>query len=394
MAGRSVRGHPEVIVRHPNVVLLNEHPAEQAFLRYFLSTQGIASRSLDHRKGLDALAALSPDVVVLDEAGGADAARRTKDRLPAVRVAMVGDAPGRGADACLRRPLDHVSLERDLRPLLGAAPAKEAPRKRVLVVDDDADILALIRRILEGAGCSVTCVSDPKDLLRHPPGGEYDLVLLDVRMPEIDGLAACYLLRQHYGADLPICMMTAAHDPDMVRKAAQMGADGWLTKPIHRVNLLALVGLSKRRDEPVPLPGPANNPPSGINLLSVATPAPAKRPHVLVVDDDDDVLGYCRSVLASAGAVVDAVQDSSKLRQALPPGGSYDLVLVDIFMPGMNGIDLLRRLSADVRNCAARMYVVSAADDEDLRSEARRCGADGFLKKPLHRKTLLDLLAA
>jgi DNA-binding response OmpR family regulator len=113
-----------------------------------------------------------------------------------------------------------------------------------------------------------------------------------------------------------------------------------------------------------------------------------------VVDDDDDVLGYCRSVLASAGAVVDAVQDSSKLRQALPPGGSYDLVLVDIFMPGMNGIDLLRRLSADVRNCAARMYVVSAADDEDLRSEARRCGADGFLKKPLHRKTLLDLLAA
>ncbi|HVI23598.1 MAG TPA: response regulator, partial [Myxococcales bacterium] len=274
-------------MRHPNVVLLNEHPAEQAFLRYFLSTQGIASRSLDHRKGLDALAALSPDVVVLDDAGGADAARRTKDRLPAVRVAMVGDAPGRGADACLRRPLDHVSLERDLRPLLGAAPTKEAPRKRVLVVDDDADILALIRRILEGAGCSVTCVSDPKDLLRHPPGGEYDLVLLDVRMPEIDGLAACYLLRQHYGADLPICMMTAAHDPDMVRKAAQMGADGWLTKPIHRVNLLALVGLSKRRDEPVPLPGPVNELSSGINLLSVRTPVPAKRPRVLVVDDDD-----------------------------------------------------------------------------------------------------------
>jgi DNA-binding response OmpR family regulator len=383
-------------VPHPNVVLLNEHPAEQAFLRYFLSSRGIASRSLDHRKGLDALAALSPDVVVLDEAaGGPDAAVRMKGRLPAVRVAVVGDAPERGADACLRRPLDQVSLERDLRPLLGASPAKEAPRKRVLVVDDDTDILGLIRRILEGAGCSVTCVSDPKDLLRHPPGGEYDLVLLDVRMPEVDGLAACYLLRQHYGADLPICMMTAAHDPDMVRKAAQLGADGWLTKPIHRVNLLALVGLSKRHEEPVPLPGPLNTPLGGqINLLPLATPVPAKRPRVLVVDDDDDVLGFCRSVLASAGARVVAVQDSSKLREALPAGGSYDLVLVDIFMPGMNGIDLLRRLSADVRNCASRMYVVSAADDEDLRSEARRCGADGFLKKPLHRKTLLDLLAA
>jgi CheY-like chemotaxis protein len=382
-------------VSHPNVVLLNEHPAEQAFLRYFLSAQGIASRSLDHRKGLDALVALSPDVVVLDEAGGPDAVLRTKDRLPAVRVAVVGDAREQGADACLRRPLDQVSLERDLRPLLGGSPAKEAPRKRVLVVDDDTDILGLIRRILEGAGCSVTCVSDPKDLLRHPPGGEYDLVLLDVRMPEVDGLAACYLLRQHYGADLPICMMTAAHDPDMVRKAAQLGADGWLTKPIHRVNLLALVGLSKRREEPIPLPGPVKEAVSGqINLLTGATPVPAKRPRVLVVDDDDDVLGYCRSVLAGAGARVVAVQDSSKLRETLPPGGFYDLVLVDIFMPGMNGIDLLRRLSADVRNCASRMYVVSAADDEDLRAEARRCGADGFLKKPLHRKTLLDLLVA
>jgi response regulator of citrate/malate metabolism len=67
-------------------------------------------------------------------------------------------------------------------------------------------------------------------------------------------------------------------------------------------------------------------------------------------------------------------------------------VLLDVFMPEMNGIDLLRRFSADVRNCASRMYVVSAADDEKLRAEARRCGADGFLKKPLDRKTLLDLL--
>jgi len=78
----------------------------------------------------------------------------------------------------------------------------------------------------------------------------------------------------------------------------------------------------------------------------------------------------------------------------LPEGGSYDLVILDVFMPGLSGIDLLRRLSADVRNCASRMYVVSAADDDLLRAEARRCGADGFLKKPLLRKDLLGLLAA
>jgi len=378
------------MARVPNVVLLNEHPAEQAFLRYFLSSQGIASCSLSSRAGLDALAALSPDVVILDDAaGGPEAARRVKARFPRARIVLVADAPEQAAaaDTVLRRPLDFRSLERDLRPLLGASQEAEAPLKRVLVVDDDEDVLSLVRRILEASGCSVTCVSDPKDLLRHPPGDRFDLVLLDVRMPDVNGLEACYLLRQHYGEDLRICMMTAAHDPDTVRRAAQMGADGWLTKPIHRVNLLALVGLVKR-------PVPERKVPS-VKVPSKPVPRPAaKRPHVLVVDDDDDVLGYCRSVLANAGAVVDAVQDSSKLRDMLPAGGSYDLVLLDIFMPGMNGIELLRRFSADVRNCASRMYVVSASDDEELRAEARRCGADGFLKKPLHRKALLDLLAA
>ena len=76
---------------------------------------------------------------------------------------------------------------------------------------------------------------------------------------------------------------------------------------------------------------------------------------ILVVDDDRDVLEYCRAVLAGAGAVVDAIQDPATFRDMLPPGGSYDLVLVDIFMPGMDGIELLRRFSADVRNCASKL---------------------------------------
>ncbi|TMB32231.1 MAG: response regulator [Deltaproteobacteria bacterium] len=376
------------MARSPNVVLLNEHPAEQAFLRYFLSSKGIASSSLSHRAGLDALAALAPDLVILDDAaGGAEGAQRVKARFPNARVALVADTADRGGDAALRRPLDLSSLERDLLPLLGGPLGIEAPRKRVLVVDDDQDVLSLIRRILEASGCAVTCVPDPKDLLRHPPGDRYDLVLLDVRMPDVNGLEACYLLRQHYGEDLRICMMTAAHDPETVKRAAEMGADGWLTKPIHRVNLLALVGLAKR---PLPERRAATVP----AVQKPARKATAKRPRVLVVDDDDDVLGYCRLVLGGAGAVVDAVRDSSKLSEVLPEGGSYDLVILDVFMPGVSGIELLRRFSADVRNCASRMYVVSAADDQDLRAEARRCGADGFLKKPLLRKTLLDLLSA
>ena len=380
------------MARSPNVVLLNEHPAEQAFLRYFLSSKGIASSSLSHRAGLDALAALAPDLVILDDAaGGAEGAQRVKARFPNARVALVADTADRGGDAALRRPLDLSSLERDLLPLLGGPLGIEAPRKRVLVVDDDQDVLSLIRRILEASGCAVTCVPDPKDLLRHPPGDRYDLVLLDVRMPDVNGLEACYLLRQHYGDDLRICMITAATDPGSVKRAARCGADGWLTKPIRKDALLALIGVGKRSLEERGEPPGARATMTPLLARPVAT---TKRPHVLVVDDDRDVLEYCRAVLAGAGAVVDAIHDPSTFRDVLPPGGSYDLVLVDLFMPGMDGIEVLQRFSADVRNCASRLYVISACDDESLRALALRSGADGYLTKPLQRSSLLELLAS
>ncbi|MFL5312446.1 MAG: response regulator [Myxococcales bacterium] len=379
------------MARVSNVVLLNQHPVEQALLRYFLSSEGVASTSLSPRAGLDALAAMAPDLVIADAAGTHGCAQ-LRERLPEARIVALAEAGDvEGADAVLRRPLDFHRLNRDLRPLLERAGGAAAGRirRRVLLVDDDTDVLAVTRKALEAAGCSVTCIADPSEVLRAPPGGGYDLVLLDLVMPEVDGLDLCYLLRQRYGEDLRICMITAATDPEAVKRAARYGADGWLTKPIRKADLLALVGVGER-GAPVADGG-------AIAVPAPLTPQPSaapRRPHVLVVDDDRDVLEYCRAVLAGAGAVVDAIQDPSTFREVLPPGGSYDLVLIDIFMPGMDGIELLRRFSADVRNCASKLYVITAADDEALRALANRSGADGYLTKPLKQKALLELLAA
>src|SRR2546423_14422537 len=113
-------------------------------------------------------------------------------------------------------------------------------------------------------------------------------------MPDVNGLEACYLLRQHYGEDLRICMMTAAHDPETVKRAAEMGADGWLTKPIHRVNLLALVGLAKR---PLPERRAATVP----AVQKPARQATAKGARVPVVDGDGDLLGDRKLGLRVAG---------------------------------------------------------------------------------------------
>ena len=378
------------MARVSNVVLLNQHPVEQALLRYFLSSEGVASSSLSPRAGLDALAAMAPDLVIAD-ATGTHGCAQLRERLPEARIVALAEAGDvQGADAVLRRPLDFHRLNRDLRPLLDTDPPQPArAQRRVLLVDDDTDVLQVTKKALEAAGCSVTCVSKSTDLLGMPAGEGYDLVLLDLLMPDVDGLQLCSLLRRRYGEDLRICIITAASDPDAVKRAAQCGADGWLTKPIRRTELLALLGLAKADGSesdrgPIAVPAPFTPQPG----------ASPRRPHVLVVDDDRDVLEYCRAVLAGAGAVVDAIQDPTSFREVLPPGGSYDLVLIDIFMPGMDGIELLRRFSADVRNCASKLFVITAADDEALRGLAQRSGADGYLTKPLKQKALLELLAA
>jgi CheY-like chemotaxis protein len=283
------------------------------------------------------------------------------------------------------RPLSRESIEQALEVVVDRERSGSG-RKRVLIIDDDEDVLRVVSKILGNAGCQVTCVTDPRDI-NALSRTDYDVVLLDVVMPEIDGLTVCQALRRSVGDDLRICMISAANDPECVRKASLYGADGFLTKPIRSQELLALVGRA-RLD-----PGT-----SAVATTEVAAPAKAakarRQRHVLVVDDDKDILEYVRAVYHREGVHVDAIQDPSQLRESLPPGGSYDVVLLDIFMPAVDGIELLRRFSSDVKNVASRFYIITAEEDAALRTLAHRSGADGYLTKPLQQRALLDLLPA
>jgi CheY-like chemotaxis protein len=277
-------------------------------------------------------------------------------------------------------------------PAVGDAPAiplvpTQVPHKRVLVVDDDPDLLNLVTKVLGKAGCAVTCLSDPEELLRDPPGDRFDLVLLDVMMPRIDGLEVCLVLRRHYGNDLRICMMTAARDDEAVRIAGQFGADGFLLKPLRAIDLTTLAGVAVHQ----PLQPGAALVPEPPRASQRARPAPLKR-RVLVVDDDPDVLAWCSEVFRRAGAEVDVAREPLALVQDPREGGTYDLVLVDIFMPAFGGVELIGHFLKDVRNLASRFYAISASDEPGLRESARRAGADGYLPKPLRVRQMLGLL--
>ena len=122
--------------------------------------------------------------------------------------------------------------------------------RKVLVIDDEKDFLDLIKIALEGFGATVDTASSAEEGLRLFRDRQYDLVLLDVMMPGIDGFRACEAFRDL--SDVPIIMLTAMSGDAEVVRGLECGADDYLVKPFSRQVLLARARAVLRRAELAP----------------------------------------------------------------------------------------------------------------------------------------------
>src|SRR5437764_2576138 len=115
-------------------------------------------------------------------------------------------------------------------------------RTRVLVVDDEPDLLELVHYNLTRAGYDVACVMSGAEALSHVRMHTPDLIVLDVLLPDIDGLEVCKALRRDplTGA-IPIVMLTARSEDADVVAGLELGADDYLTKPFSPRVLLAWI---------------------------------------------------------------------------------------------------------------------------------------------------------
>jgi DNA-binding response OmpR family regulator len=127
-----------------------------------------------------------------------------------------------------------------------------APSRRVLVVDDDADIRLLLEELLRGAGYSVVTAQDGRAALRAFHANPSDVVVLDLSMPELDGFETLERIRDL--SDVPVILLTArSGEIDKVR-GFRAGADDYVVKPFGRQELLARVeALLRRAPDPTHL---------------------------------------------------------------------------------------------------------------------------------------------
>jgi CheY-like chemotaxis protein len=111
------------------------------------------------------------------------------------------------------------------------APADNAPGRRILVADDNAINRKLVKKMLDGLGYSATLVVNGRECVEAVQAGDYEAILMDIQMPEMDGLAASRAIRE-LGSTIPIIALTADAMPDDRARCLAAGMNDYLQKPV------------------------------------------------------------------------------------------------------------------------------------------------------------------
>ncbi|MEN9221797.1 MAG: response regulator, partial [Thermostichus sp. BF3_bins_97] len=259
--------------------------------------------------------------------------------------------------------------------------------KRVLVVDDNATNRHILTLQIQAWGMDVvTCASPAEALtLENSP---FDLAILDFQMPEMDGLTLAAAL-QAGDPQLSLILLTS-RDQHCISQHPAISA--CLTKPVKASQLRALVQQILGRDRDVESAHwqSRKNSGSGPNWDGeMASHYPLR---ILVAEDNPINQKVTRLMLERLGYRPDVVANGLEAIKALHLR-PYDLVLMDMQMPEMDGLSATRRIRAELPpEHQPRIVALSANVLSESRAEAAAAGVDDYLTKPLERPPLLRVL--
>ena len=265
---------------------------------------------------------------------------------------------------------------------------------RVLVVDDNAANREIITtqlrrweaRTEEAEGGRIALDRLARAHLDADPFG---VVLIDQDMPEMDGETLGRLVREDPRfARLPLVLLTSSAAPGDPRRFAETGFSGSLTKPVRRQDLYrALTGLGSLKAAG----GGEIRPQKKEEPLGTFLGCKAR---ILLVEDNMTNQHVVLSMLRTLGLMATAVSNGVEALRALEEV-SYDLVLMDVQMPVMDGLEATRRIRdprSDVRDHAVVIVAMTANAMPSDREACLAAGMDDFLPKPTTLKTLVEHL--
>lgn len=246
----------------------------------------------------------------------------------------------------------------------------ESKKLTILVADDSLTYRCGIQELLEDNGYHVVTAVDGKEALAVWQQEKPVLAILDVIMPELDGVEVCQAIkRQENRQYTSVLMLTSKDDVEDKVLGLDAGADEYITKPFNEDELLAKVASLLRFHS---LQGELGFSYEQKSVVLVADDSLTVRMQLSELLDDD---GY-KPIL-----VEDGVEALSTVCDVLP-----DLVILDVVMPGMNGIEVCRRLKQNPATQQIPVVIITSKNDVDDKIRGLEAGADDYLFKPYNPK--------
>ena len=259
---------------------------------------------------------------------------------------------------------------------------------RALVADDDTNTCLNVSTMLSKIGMRPEWTISGKEAVIRTKyaveqGDEFSVYIIDWLIPDMNGIEIVRQIRKVIGNRCPIIILTAYDWADIEDEARAAGVTAFCEKPLFLSELRRVLAEPFRAE-------PASEP-------AQPTAADLKGKKLLLVEDNELNREIALEILKEAGFVVDTAEDGTvavqKIKQAAP--GQYDLILMDIQMPNLDGYEATRQIRAlpDAEKASIPIFAMTANAFEEDRQNALAAGMNGHIAKPLDVPHLLRVLA-
>ena len=254
----------------------------------------------------------------------------------------------------------------------------------VLIVDDDEDLLRTAVDSLESLGATAEQAHTGLEALgmitrRHKDGRDYNIVMLDWKMPAMNGIETIRRIRAEIDANIPILVISAYDWSDIEDMAREAGANGFVSKPLFRSTLYdkinALIGAESKSIEP-------EDDYSDLEGL-----------RILVAEDNGINWEIISAMLGMFGITSERAENGRVCVEMMRTAteGSYALIFMDVQMPEMNGLDATRAIRRLENPWAASIPIVAMTADAFSENvmECLNAGMNGHIAKPIDIKLVI-----
>jgi signal transduction histidine kinase/DNA-binding response OmpR family regulator len=257
---------------------------------------------------------------------------------------------------------------------------------KVLIVEDNRSTQFILKHMVESFGCRVVSAFSAEEALAayesQPDDAPFDLLLMDIALPGMDGITAAEAIKRvHRLPAPPIVVISASGRDDEIQRAEAAGIDSYLLKPVKRAVLLDTImeifGVSadtgRVRDEDADLA------------------AQFSGARVLVVEDNPINRRVAREILKTADIRVDLVENGADAVAAVRRQ-AYDVVLMDIQMPGMDGIETTQIIRNEQGLGDLPIIAMTAYTMTGDRERFIGAGLTDYIPKPMERRHVFSIL--